>query len=596
MKKQILLVIWCLPLILAVMAIPSSGQDKRTEKKQELLKRVLREKGFHLPGQTGTDPDVTGTRLAGRTTATDQRITSNPSAVDEGEISVIYDPADSNNIVLSYMQQYSNLTFPIYYSSNGGATWTVSNFNSSAILAADYPGYLPAGGGDPAFAWDKNGKVYFSWIYLSVNAAEDTALFTLNWAYSTDKGHTWSVAPKHIIGQGALDPASENILPYKDGVTDREWLAVDNSGGPYQGNVYCSFVNFPPGSAPASEAIKVMVPGADTFGIMVPAFTGNTQFGNVEVDNAGVLHMSLADLDNNYVRHAASANGGTSFAPTQVVGQSSALFPSAPFVVQYRENAAINMAADAQAGTGNNVHIVWSDFPGGTVNSFYSHSSDGGITWSIPDTLNNIFPAKYITIMPTVAVNGTNVAISVTAIDSNDSARYYVINSTDNGNTFYPPMLVSSAATNYNALNAASSSSPLFFGDYNRSVRTQCQVYSTWADGRNNTGSKVYFAKVDYCTTGIQEITAVTTSLQLISVFPNPAKDHVTIQFYTSDAQAVTIVLTNMAGKTVLTMHKMLATGNQAVGVTLTDLPAGTYLLSVQNNEGMVATRSVTVR
>ncbi len=589
-------------LILGVFLLPgvhAIGQVKQTpESRQELLRKVLEEKGFNLPGQLTGRNDEVRERMAGKTTATDQRVSANPNTIGEGEISVIYDPTDSNNLLLSFMQQNSSgaLTFPVYYSSNGGASWSLSNFNSTGILSADFPGQFAAGGGDPAFAWDKNGKVYYAWIYLTVKPSFDTAFFTLNWAYSTNKGHTWSVASKHFIGRGALNAMTQDPFIYKDGITDREWLAVDNSGGPHQGNVYCSFVDFPGDvSLPSAEAIKVLIPGIDTFGNMVSAYVGGTQFGNVEVDNAGVLHMSLADIDNSCVRHVASADGGVSFGTSSVVAYTGTMFPNPPFVVQNRENAAINMAINGPSGTGSNVHIVWSDFPGGTVNSYYSHSTDGGVTWSATDTINKLLGGK-ITIMPTVAAYGNNVAISVAAVDTADSARYYVINSTDNGNTFYSPQLVSSVPTNYKYIGAADTNSSMFFGDYNRSVRTQCVVYSTWSDGRNNAGPKVYFSRVNYCTLGIKEITSVNDNVQVLSLFPNPATDKVTVKVNASKSEPVTVQITDINGRVLTTQHYLLTNGEQNITVALNGMAKGAYVLSVQDNNGLIATRSLVVQ
>ena len=311
---------------------------------------------------------------------------------------------------------------------------------------------MAGGYGDPSFAWDKNGRVYFSWIYLTVTPPSTSYFFNLNWAYSDNAGHTWNVKPNHIIGHGALDSLG-SVAVYGDGLTDREWLTIDNSGGPHQGNVYCSFTCFPPDSIPTFEAIKVLKPSIDTFGPIVSVYTGGTQFGNVEVNNTGILHISFADLDRNRIMHASSANGGVSFTPANVISDAVSL-KSGSYIVHNRENSAPSLSVDGISGTGNNVHAVWSDFPGTTVVSYYAHSTDGGVTWSVPHNLNNDFPGKF-TFMPTVAANGSNVAISVTAIDSVDSAKYYQLNSTDNGSTFSPTLL-SASATNYTAMGAAS--------------------------------------------------------------------------------------------------------------------------------------------
>jgi len=449
--------------------IPSTAQTvSLTEKKKALVQRILEEKR-HLPA------DTSSTIKGAKTTASDDRITATGPGVEEAEISIIYDPVDPNKLILSFMHITGSAftcEFPIYYSSDAGATWTQSSFSASAIRNSDFPSTGSNSAGDPTFAWDKTGRVYFAWIYLSDTVG--FSYFTLNWAYSDDNGHTWSVAPKHFIGQGKLSSLTSLPLPYKDGITDREWLAVDNSTGPNQGNVYCSFLNVPSDTTlPPCEAIKVLKPAIDTFGPIVNAYTGFIQFGNVEVSNTGVLHVSFADVDSMQVKHTSSSDGGVSYTPSELISPAINLFPShgGPFVVHNRENSAVNLSSDGPDGTGNNVHVVWSDFPGGTVTSYYSNSIDGGLTWSAPLDLNGLFGGQ-ITFMPTVAADGNKVTISFTGIDGTGESNYYQFTSIDNGVTFSSPLLLSSASTYYASFPGASSAGGVFFGDYNRSIRT----------------------------------------------------------------------------------------------------------------------------
>ncbi len=580
-------------LLLATMISKAGFAQSHTpaSRKQEMLQRMLKEK-LHLPGKVAEDDDK-----AWRTTAaTDGRVSAAANNIGEGEISMAYNPADSNQLVISYMEQTATgLDFPIYYSGNGGSTWTRSPFSSASILSSDFPGQFAAGGGDPVFAWDKNGTLYFGWIYLSVPSSFDTAFFTLNWAYSTDNGHTWNVKPKHFIGEGAVDVVNNTTFDYKDGITDREWFAVDNSGGPHQGNLYCSFVCFPAGSIPPFEGMKTKVAGVDTFGPAVHGFDGDSQFGNLEVDKNGVVHMSMADVGNSKIRHTKSTDGGASFAPTVVVSNTTVVFPGPPFIVHNRENAAVNMAVDGKTGTGNNVHIVWSDFPGTTVNSFYSHSGDGGATWSTPISLDSLMPGK-LTLMPTVAAEGNNVSVSYTAIGADDSAEYYQINSTDNGASFGAPRLLSSAPCNYNAIGAASESSTLFFGDYNRSVRTTCEAFASWEDCRNNIESKVYFARTNYCAVGVREVSLVNGTSQLLAMFPNPASEQITLTINSSVQQQVSVTVTDMTGRVQLASKHQLQSGRQEVTVPLNGLAKGAYAVTLANNEGIIATRTLIVR
>ena len=583
--------------MLVNISIKSSAQDiQAVEQRKEQIKRILEEKGYHTSGQA-EEYEGTGFNLGAKITSIEQKITaSSSSSTNEAEISIAYDPNDSNNIVLSFMRRDTARSFPIYYSNNGGATWNLSTFNSNEIQRTDFPARTVVGFGDPAFAWDKNGKVYFAWIYISTLASAHQMYFTINWSYSNDNGQSWNIKPNHIIAEGANDTYTGNVVPYKDGLPDREWLAVDNSDGPYQGNVYCSFTDYPSGLTITREVIKTLVPGVDTFGSMVIANSGNNAFGNVEVDKNGVVHLSFADFLHNDIRHVASSNGGVSFGPSQPVAKTVNTYPAGgPYIVHKRENGAPSMSVDGPAGTGSNIHVVWSDFPGTTVKSYYAHSTDGGLTWSTPDTLNKYFGGN-IAFMPTVAAFGSNVTISLTAIDNNDSARYYQLNSSDNGFSFNSPLLVSTSACNYNAIGATDSISPLFFGDYTRSQRNSCLAYSAWSDGRNNMGSKVYFAKQNYCTLGVKEVTAVNGNVQLKSVFPNPATDKINLKLLATTSSPVTIQILDMSGKCIYTQNNVLKTGNQEVSVPLNHIAMGMYLVSVQDNEGLVGTRNIVVQ
>lgn len=559
--------------------------------KQALIKRMLKEK-LHMPG-TASEEHEQGMKT---TSSTEGRVSTTPNTLGEGEISLAFNPTDSNKLVLSFMEQGSTgLTFPIYYSSDGGSNWTKSSFNSAAILSADYPGRIAAGGGDPVFAWDKNGTLYFGWIYLGISFTSDSALFTLNWAYSNDNGHTWNVKPKHFIGEGALDIFTQSILDFKDGVTDREWFAVDNSGGPHQGNLYCSYVCFPAGGAPTFMGVKTKLPGVDTFGPVTNVHTGDSQFGNLEVNKNGVVHMSFADIDNSKIRHTRSTDGGASFTPSVIVSTINSVFPDPPFIVHNRENGAVNLAVDGTAGSGNNVHIVWSDYPGTTINSFYSHSTDGGDSWSTPLNINTLIPGN-ITLMPTVSAQGSDVSISFTGVNANDTARYYQFTSTNNGTSFDMMRELSTQPCNYHALNAADTNSTLFFGDYNRSVRTKCQVYASWEDCRSNVNSKVYFSRANYCDVGVSEISLVNGDAQLLSLYPNPAHGSITVKMNAADRLNVILSITDLNGRTVLSHNDVLKKGITELSIPLDGLAKGVYVLAASDASGIIGTRSFVVQ
>lgn len=556
--------------------------------KQRMIKEILKEKLHKENIQEQEDErDISGML---RTTANgiDKKITTLiASSTSEGETSIAVDPADSNNLVLSFMQQGSGLIFPIYFSNNGGSSWAKSTFDARAIASADFPGKLVVGGGDPAFAWDKvSGTVYFAWIYLTSNSTFDTANFTLNWAYSEDKGKTWKVrkGDAHYIGEGMINPSSGVDYGFKDGVCDREWFAIDNSGGASQGTLYCSFINFNAGG----QSVKVKSATDTAFGPLHLAYNGSSQFGNVEVDKTGIVHMTVADLGTNQLFHVSSSNGGVSFSPPHHIADGSNYWGQTG-IVHNRENGAPNLTVDE---TGN-LYIVWSDFDG-TATSYYSRSTNKGVSWSTPIRIDTLSPLTtgMQTLMPTVAASGKNVAISVTVIDGSDSARYLQYTSTDNGATFSKtPQALSSAATYYPQY---LSNTSIFFGDYNRSVASNCNTYAIWEDGRKTQGPKVYTATTNHCTTGIQEITAVTSPIQLVSVYPNPANSEVTLSMSATKNETMEVVIYDMLGKQVDHHTLNVHTGKQEIHMPL-DLNTGMYVVSLTNKDGLIATRNLQI-
>jgi hypothetical protein len=577
-------------------SIGHAQSNESAESKAERIREILKEKAL----KSVNSPSAAKiTKITGN----DSRLTNNAFSVVEGEVSIAVDPTDSNNLVASFMKQgTSGLDFPVYYSSNGGQSWSLSTFSAYNQLAVDFAGMALMGGGDPAFAWDKNGKLYFAWIYLTLNSTQDTAFFTLNWAYSTNKGVSWIVeaGPNHFIGRGAID-MQQNVYNYYDGMTDREWLAVDNSGGPNQGNLYCSFVCFPPGSAATFEAIKVKTPAATAFGPMVTTYVGQSQFGNVEVDASGKVHVSMADENLMQILYNSSSNGGASFGTAQIVGTGTQLAPSSfqmPLVVHSRENSAPNLAADGQG----NLHIVYSNFPGTEVHSYYTHSLNGGLTWSTPVLLDTLFGNKQ-TIMPTVAASGNKVTISTTAFGNAtdltpDSARYYQIASMDEGQTFSAPFLVSSTYTNYVPYTTNTND---FFGDYFRSQAFGCNVYATWSDGRNGLGPKIYFAKTNSCTiangnTGVNNVSCITSGIQLQKVYPNPATDHILLTINANKSQDADINISDISGKIVAVKHITLNSGAQNITLNTQLLKAGNYILSLQGAEGLISSLTISIK
>lgn len=508
------------------------------------------------------------------------------------EISIAVNPTNPNNLVTSFMLDSVALSFPIYYSNDGGSSWTKSSFDSPGLLSQNYPGQNIAGGGDPVFEYDALGNAYFSWIYLTFNPSRmDTAYMRMFWAKSTDGGATWTTQGTTLIGEGAFllnGGGISGIAEFGDGIFDRQWFDVDRSGGPNNGTVYCTTYYIPHAtSAMANEGMVVskMTPGTNTFVRAGYADTGSTQFGNVIVNQKnGNVNVSFVDVANNQIKFASSTDGAQTFSTPVVVAQGVNVFGGGG-IVHGRENAATNLAIDS-AG---NLHLVWSDFTGGQFDSYYSRSTDGGQTWSTPTDLS-VSLAGRNPFMPTVAASRNRVCISYYDVNSNKVSNYRYAISDDLGVSFTDSATLSSGSTNFSSFGIQS-----FFGDYNRSVMMGCKLFTTWVDGRNGVPI-AYVAVVDVCNSiGVSEYSALTPNFSVSGAYPNPSNNEIRFTVDALQSGDISYRVYNLTGQEVAQSEVSYSTGMNTVTIPSADWSEGAYVILFESSNGAQYMRKVHV-
>ncbi len=99
---------------------------------------------------------------------------------------------------------------------DGGLTWSAtSNIHHTNALF---------GSADPSLAFDNNGNVFLT--YIDFQAVIDSGFVYVR--KSADGGSSWGdpVTAIHMHSDGDSHPI------------DRPWMAIDNSGGPHDGNIY----------------------------------------------------------------------------------------------------------------------------------------------------------------------------------------------------------------------------------------------------------------------------------------------------------------------------------------------------------------------
>lgn len=573
---------------------PISDEDKA-----RAVERILEEK-LRLP--EGVEFSEYEWSEAAKTAGVGETKVSNltDAAVSEAEPFIAINPTDSNNIVISYMENgAAGLEFPIFVTTDGGLSWTSSSFDALGVVVADFPGLTVGGGGDPVFAFDATGKLYYSWLYLLIDFINLDGKMAMYWASSTDGGASFSVVQdsNRFVGYGNLaflsQPGAEG-----DGIHDRQWMAVDQSGGQYNGNLYFTMLYVPgtnPGINGSGMVVKTKQAQYDSLNRVNAVVEASTevQFGNVAVDRNGNVHVTYGDLQSKTIKHSISVNGGTSFSTPQVIAVANNLIGTqgSNGNVHNRENAAPNLAVDQ---TSDNMYVSWTDLESSTTQAYLAYSNNSGTTWSLPIDLKTLVgdPAVTQGLMPSTAVdqNG-NASVTFWGLDANDEGHFYASESKDGGQTWEPARIVTSVTTDFGSY----SGSQAFFGDYQTAVKWGCNTYSVWADGRNAAGPKMYFGCTDHCATvGISDLSPLTDELTVGLPFPNPGQEKLEIELELKHSNAFQIALLDPTGRMIQDLDQsaegtQLPAGKHHLKWDInSDVAAGWYLLELNSPAGRV--------
>lgn len=516
--------------------------------------------------------------------------------IQEGaEPHIVIHPTDKNILALTFMQNsLSTADYPIFISMDGGASWTRSSFSTEAVHDSLFPGNMILGGGDPVLAFAEDGTLYLSYIY--VHGGFPNLRGDLFYVYSQDTGSTFIVPPieDHVVYQGDI---------FASDMLDRQWMDIDNTGGPYDGNLYLSAFYF--GGALNTTGQLVLTKPADSTSFnldsvttAVPATSGNiTQFGNVKVDRSGRVHLSCALIDEidsgGLIYHTVSLDGGKTFAAPTQVGTGVLLAPQPGFttpnsVIHDRENAAINMAVD-----GDNVYIVWTDLGNNVSRAYFSYSHDGGANFSQQLEFGNVLlDSSTFHFLPNVAADSGHVSISWYSVDKSSGAtNYYMAESSNAGISFDSVLMISDTSSFF------AGGSSAFYGDYNSSVKDGCTTWTVWSDGRTG-APDIYVAKTRFCEvagtqmTSIQELSPVSQAFSVGNIWPNPAVDVTNIMLHLSKPQLIRTEVYDLQGKLVKSVDPVLVIeGAHKTKIDMAEFAPGQYIVKIISESGLFATR-----
>jgi len=381
---------------------------------------------------------------------------------DFGEPYVASNPTDPLNTVCAY-------NFDGFYYTLDGFSWTKTT--------PPFPGFSILG--DPVMTYDSLGTIFYSQLY------QNGATYGVVVNKSTNKGQSWVQAV--------------SVFSTTVGLCDKEWIAADQTGGPYSNNVYIGWRQF------GSSGMRFSRSTNHGLSWDAPTLLNGNQGAYVCVGAHGNISggcVYYAALASGPIQVCCSTDGGVTFGP-----QINACAVSGPGVTCAGRNTVKNciridpfprMAADNSfSATRGNVYVVWCNNPTGPDNSdiMLVRSTDFGTTWSSPVRVNDD-PSGILVdqFMPTVSVDNVTGKVIVAWYDSrvdpanNILTRIYGAVSTDGGQTFSANANISDVTFNPNLMVQGQPGGENYIGDYFgiSSIKNSGTAMAVWMDGRNS--------------------------------------------------------------------------------------------------------------
>ena len=252
------------------------------------------------------------------------------------------------------------------------------------------------------------------------------------------------------------------------------------------------------------------------------------------------------------------------------------------------------IACDRSGGPANGtIYINWTDRRGaqGDANIWLVKSTDGGNTWSEPKKVNDDASVTH-QFFNFITIDQVTGKIYVIFYDrrnyTNANTDVYLAISDDGGETFANHKISETSFIPF---------STVFFGHYIGVVAHNDKVFATWM--RMDEGElTLWGAPIDPTTVGKEPGKAI--PLSLTQNTPNPFRENTFFSFKLESTSAVTLLVTDLFGKTVATIisNKKMSPGKHVVSFSPEkwDLPSGMYHYSLVTDHKTVTKKMVYAR
>lgn len=352
-----------------------------------------------------------------------------------------------------------------YYTMNG-LNWFTNNPNFGFSMA-----------GDPVTAYDSLGRLYYDNMYQSGSSIVGTKI-----AYSNDNGLTWTISNGNTGN-------------------DKNWIAADQTGGPFANYVYGTMTNGPSCAVMRSTNRGVSfeyvtsltphgLPGA------MPCVGPNMVNGNsggcvYVVTNAGssfgATYSFFVSTDGGATFNLKSQQNFAGYVGTNVGGRNSVQNMRTrpyPFITAdnsfgpYRGRLYLVYATNQPAGDGNKPDI------------FCRYSTDQGASFSAPVQINDdVNPTANHQWHPSIWCDKQTGRLFVKWLDTrncptSDSTDVYAAFSTNGGASFSANQKITTKNFKIDCISCGGGGTPKYLGDYDAVTSYGKTSMIVWSDYR----------------------------------------------------------------------------------------------------------------
>jgi len=370
---------------------------------------------------------------------------------------------------LNPLQFFSAYNTNATHLSLNGFDWTANN-----------PGF-PSPAGDPVTAYDSIGNLFYENMFGS----------TITGCYvvvSSNNGVNWSAPVWAINGN------------------DKNWIACDQTGGPYANYVYTTMTagsgygNFARSTNHGLSFTQTASFNTQSLpGMMVcvgPKVTG----GDVPGGYVYVVTNSGSAVAPYYYFYR-SSDGGTSFSlvtSVQFAGYLGTYINSRPSIQNMRTRPYPFITADNSYGPyRGRLYLVYAtnvpNVDGGKSDILCRYSSDAGTTWSSPVTVNDDpNTVNNYQWFPSIWCDKETGKLFVKWYDTrncptSDSSEVYASYSTNGGVSFFTNQKISNAKAKINCTTCGGGGTPMYLGDYDAITSNKYTSTMAWTDFRAGT-------------------------------------------------------------------------------------------------------------